>query len=87
MRRSPVVADQFYPGNPRILRATLTELIPADSKPKIDALAVIAPHAGYIYSGGVAGQTFAAVNIPEDEIDRPPLEIVSWATSLCADFT
>jgi MEMO1 family protein len=72
MRRSPVVADQFYPGDPRILRATLAELIPQSSAHKTDALAVIAPHAGYIYSGGVAGQTYAAVNIPEDVIILGP---------------
>jgi hypothetical protein len=72
MKRSPVVADQFYPGDPRSLRATLAELIPKSSEPKSAALAVIAPHAGYIYSGRVAGQTFAAVNIPEDVIILGP---------------
>ena len=72
MRRSPVVANQFYPGDPRILRNTLADLIPEGTTVKRNALAVISPHAGYIYSGGVAGETFAAVNVPEDVIILGP---------------
>ncbi|MCK9295353.1 MAG: AmmeMemoRadiSam system protein B, partial [Desulfobulbaceae bacterium] len=72
MRRSPVVANQFYPGDPRILRNILADLIPEGTTVKKNALAVISPHAGYIYSGGVAGETFAAVNVPEDVIILGP---------------
>ncbi|MBU4264121.1 MAG: AmmeMemoRadiSam system protein B [Proteobacteria bacterium] len=72
MRRSPVVANQFYPGDPRILRNTLADLIPEGPTAKKNALAVISPHAGFIYSGGVAGETFAAVNVPEDVIILGP---------------
>ncbi|MBI5559150.1 MAG: AmmeMemoRadiSam system protein B [Deltaproteobacteria bacterium] len=72
MRRAPVVANQFYPGDPRSLKETLADLIPRNGKQKKDALAVISPHAGYIYSGAVAGETFASVNIPEDVIILGP---------------
>lgn len=63
MIRQPVVADQFYPGNPAVLRRTLDTLVPAVQERK-DALAVVAPHAGYVYSGAVAGETYARVRIP-----------------------
>lgn len=72
MIRTPVVANQFYPGDPGILRQTLAELTPGSSKEKKKALAVVSPHAGYIYSGAVAGETFAQVEIPDDIIILGP---------------
>ncbi|MFH1217466.1 MAG: AmmeMemoRadiSam system protein B [Pseudomonadota bacterium] len=68
MRRSPVVANQFYPGDSDILRKTLAHLIPQTGIEKRKAIAVVSPHAGYIYSGGVAGETFSEVDIPENVI-------------------
>ena len=71
MTRMPVVANQFYPGDPDLLRSTLHEFIPpVDTTQK--ACAVISPHAGYIYSGAVAGETFAPVTIPDDIIILGP---------------
>ncbi len=67
MTRFPVVADRFYPGDPSDLRQTLAELIPSGETAR-PAQAVIAPHAGYVYSGAVAGETFARVQIPETVI-------------------
>lgn len=72
MIRTPVVANQFYPGDPGILRQTLAELTPTSSKKKKKALAVVSPHAGYIYSGAVAGETFASIEIPDDIIILGP---------------
>lgn len=63
MQRSPAVAGQFYPGRPDALRRTLRELVPASPAPQA-AIGVMAPHAGYIYSGAIAGETFARVQIP-----------------------
>ncbi len=63
MHRMPAVANQFYPGDPLALRDALEQLIPA-REPKKQARLVISPHAGYVYSGGVAGATFAEVAIP-----------------------
>ena len=65
--RQPVVSDRFYPGDPDVLRGLLYKLIPAvEPERKVDnALAVISPHAGYVYSGGVAGETLARVRVPE----------------------
>ena len=73
MIRSPAVANQFYPGNAAALNEALDQLIPQVSPDqKRRALAVISPHAGYIYSGGVAGETFANVIIPRDIIILGP---------------
>ena len=66
MTRQAVVSDRFYPGDPSTLKQTLTQLIPAVSDDKKQqAKAVISPHAGYVYSGAVAGETFAHVRVPE----------------------
>lgn len=67
MTRRPAVAGRFYDNEPFRLRQSLAALIPA-LKDKITAGAVICPHAGYIYSGGVAGATFARITIPETVI-------------------
>ncbi|MFA7383844.1 MAG: AmmeMemoRadiSam system protein B [Desulfurivibrionaceae bacterium] len=71
MKREPAVAHQFYPGDPAILRQALDGLIPTTAA-KQKALAVVAPHAGYIYSGAVAGETFAAVEIPQNIVVLGP---------------
>ncbi len=71
MTRKPVVADRFYPGDPALLRQTLAGFIPSVQE-KEKALAVIAPHAGYVYSGGVAGETFARVQVPETALILGP---------------
>ena len=71
MTRKAVVADQFYPGDPAVLRQTLNSLIPS-VREKEEALAVVCPHAGYVYSGAVAGETFARVSIPETVVILGP---------------
>jgi hypothetical protein len=63
MKREAVVAGQFYPGDPDELRKTIASFI---RKPDslLDAKAVVVPHAGYIYSGAVAGEVFSSVRLP-----------------------
>ena len=73
MVRSPAVAGQFYPGSEVSLVKTLNTLIPEIlPEERKEALAVICPHAGYIYSGGVAGETIGSVKVPEDVIILGP---------------
>ena len=73
MSRSPAVAGQFYPANKDALTTMVSELMPEiPTAKRQNVLAVISPHAGYIYSGGVAGQTFSRVNIPEDVVILGP---------------
>ncbi len=71
MIRTPAVAGQFYPGKKILLKEMLLDLIPpVDTEQPY--LGIMSPHAGYIYSGSVAGQTFAGVEIPENVIILGP---------------
>ena len=73
MLRQPAVANQFYPGDARQLAATIKALAqPVPEERKVNALAVVSPHAGYIYSGRTAAETFARVRIPADIIILGP---------------
>ncbi len=71
MLRSAVVAGQFYPGQKERLRKEVEALMPTAISEQ-PAIALMSPHAGYIYSGGVAGQTFSAVKIPDEVIILGP---------------
>jgi MEMO1 family protein len=64
--RRPAVAGRFYPRDPIDLRKEVNAYLDHAAKQKpIRAIGCIAPHAGYIYSGHVAGAVFARVEIPE----------------------
>lgn len=74
--RYPAVAGRFYPADPQVLRsevraylssapgAEVSSRAAVRQKP-IRALGCIAPHAGYMYSGHVAGAVFAELAVPE----------------------
>lgn len=64
MQRQPAVAGQFYPGSEGTLRTSLSQLIPENASPKA-VKGIISPHAGYIYSGAIAGQLFSRITIPD----------------------
>jgi AmmeMemoRadiSam system protein B/AmmeMemoRadiSam system protein A len=59
--RQAGVAGSFYPADPKELSAMIDEMLAKASPPKIKdpILAVVAPHAGYQYSGQVAAYTYA----------------------------
>ena len=65
--RHPAVAGQFYPGSRSALVAELEAYMPQRTN-LIPALGCVAPHAGYVYSGTVAGAVFASIQIPEHVI-------------------
>ncbi len=58
MIRPPAVAGTFYPGDSLELQRMIADLVP-ETKEKRKVRALVAPHAGYVYSGAVAGKTFA----------------------------
>ena len=59
--RRPAVAGLFYPGDPRVLQHTVHSLLAAAAPARTEALpkAIIAPHAGYVYSGPIAASIYA----------------------------
>jgi len=54
----------FYPSNRATLLGMLERLVPARDDAAA-ATAVIAPHAGYVFSGGVAGAVYSRVVVPD----------------------
>ena len=60
MVRRPVVAGQFYPGSEKSLLKEVEDLIDKGAK-KEAALGVVSPHAGYMFSGPVAGQVLSSI--------------------------
>lgn len=68
--RPPVVAGQFYPGDPDVLRRMIQEYVDEATLPEDlgTVRAVIAPHAGYVFSGPTAGYAFKALSpLPQKE--------------------
>ncbi len=68
--RAPAVAGMFYPDDPEELRATIQRYLQdaeADGPPP---KAIIAPHAGYIYSGPVAASAYARVALGSERFRR-----------------
>ncbi|MBI2341048.1 MAG: AmmeMemoRadiSam system protein B [Deltaproteobacteria bacterium] len=71
MIRLPAVAGQFYSANPAQLKKDLASMI-SEASQKIRAKGIIVPHAGYMYSGKVAGQVYSKVEIPDQLIILSP---------------
>ena len=95
--RQPAVAGRFYPGDAQPLRAQVeTFSSPQASvavEPKIHALGCVVPHAGYMYSGHVAGAVYGRLALPRRYVilcpnhtgAGEPLAIISegaWHTPL-----
>jgi AmmeMemoRadiSam system protein B len=65
--RHPAVAGRFYPGDPADLRTEARGYLSqarTSNQASVRAVGCIAPHAGYMYSGHVAGAVFARVEVP-----------------------
>jgi MEMO1 family protein len=66
MLRLPAVAGQFYPGNPKELSALVEKYTKEEKfQAKVKVRACLVPHAGYMYSGSVAGAVFARISLPK----------------------
>jgi AmmeMemoRadiSam system protein B len=86
--RPPAVAGSFYPAEPEALRAAVSELLEdaaacsggAGLAPK----ALVAPHAGYLYSGPIAASAYARLVGAQDRIERVVLLGPAHRTPLAA---
>lgn len=67
LERQPAVAGRFYPGRPDALAAEVQSLL-GGGGPAEDAIAIVVPHAGYVYSGAIAGQVYGSVHVPRAAI-------------------
>jgi MEMO1 family protein len=63
--RTPAVAGRFYPGRAEELLRVVRTYSSSAGTGRIAAIGCVAPHAGYIYSGGVAGAVYSRLEIPE----------------------
>jgi AmmeMemoRadiSam system protein B len=74
MLRLPAVAGRFYPANTNELAAAVRRMIAprigsatslTASDEKISVAACLVPHAGYMYSGAVAGEVLGGIALPK----------------------
>jgi len=94
MIRSPAVAGRFYSDDPGSLRADVDSFLAGGAdQNKIRVRACLVPHAGYMYSGAVAGEVYRRIEVPARVIllgprhfpHGAPLAILSdgaWQTPL-----
>jgi AmmeMemoRadiSam system protein B len=62
MRRNPSVAGQFYPLRAASVEKQVFSFIKKDAK-KLNAIGIVSPHAGYVYSGSVAGSVYSQIEL------------------------
>ncbi len=71
MLREPVYAGQFYPAPPDELKALIASFVNPRAE-KDDVIGLVAPHAGYIYSGAVTGAVLSRVKFKDTFIILGP---------------
>src|ERR1700731_1949470 len=64
MIRPPAVAGRFYSSDPKQLARDVDQFVAGGSAEKIRPLGCVVPHAGYMYSGHVAGAVYSSIEIP-----------------------
>ena len=68
--RPPAVAGMFYPAEAATLKSTVAELLAAAPTGASGAKAIIAPHAGYQYSGLTAAHAYRLLEGRREQIER-----------------
>lgn len=71
MIRKPAVAGSFYPASPSELKAMLRGMVAPEAE-KEDVIGLVCPHAGYVYSGPVAGATVSRIKMKDTFIIMGP---------------
>jgi MEMO1 family protein len=62
--RPPAVAGRFYPGRQQELERDLASYVEVPREGRVRAFGCVVPHAGYMYSGHVAGAVYARLELP-----------------------
>src|SRR6266404_1835058 len=72
--RTPAVAGVFYPGDRAAIAAEIARLMPTGSPPApgVRAVAAVCPHAGWRYSGALAGKLLGGLVVPEKVLVLAP---------------
>lgn len=65
--RQPAVAGRFYPAQREALVRDVEANVDRNAK-KSKALGIVVPHAGFMYSGSVAGAVYSRIEIPDTVI-------------------
>ena len=68
--REPAVSGLFYPGDPSELRSSIQTYLSGDATTGPPAKAIVVPHAGYMYSGPIAGSAYARVLAARGRVTR-----------------
>ena len=68
--RAPAVAGQFYPDESGALDAAVTGYLARVEADRPAPKALIAPHAGFVYSGTIAASAYALLKTAHDTITR-----------------
>ena len=82
--RQPSVAGRFYEGFRERLLSELAKYIPPCDE-KVKALGILSPHAGYVYSGKIAGEVYSRIDIPDTVLiacpnhTGTPVEFSVWS--------
>ena len=63
--RAPAVAGKFYPANRNELEKSIAHHLFSPLPKKQKAIGIVSPHAGFIYSGDVAGAVYSRIEIPD----------------------
>jgi len=71
MIRKPAVAGSFYPGDKLSITSELQRCTSITGQ-KLPCIAAIAPHAGYIFSGEIAGALYSQIEIPSTVVILAP---------------
>lgn len=64
------VAGTFYPNDPQQLNRLLDEYFGAEVEDRQDAVAIIGPHAGLVYSGPIAGSAYNSARSAIEQAER-----------------
>ncbi|MEA3543884.1 MAG: AmmeMemoRadiSam system protein B [Thermodesulfobacteriota bacterium] len=67
MQRQPAVAGSFYPANREELSTQVDSFLNSGTEAR-KVKGLIVPHAGYVYSGAVAGEVFGLASIPKQVV-------------------